>query len=588
MTDQLGRVIGQVVQKAPAPVSIARQDLAYLGNDDPSSLTQWLGSSSQELGFTFDHRHQLTNVASSTPGYFSATYDFGPAGRFTHAGEQTLSPQPTGSDVMPREVTYVYGGQDPEQVTQLVNVTDGNTYASFTYDAAGNQQSRCLGAVVTPSCSGESLEYIYDGKDQLRRVTKKLGGAVQGSEEYWYDSFGSRIAIVSRDAAANKTELVTFTNGTESHYNPGGSLSYAYSHVSFGTPVARVKRSAAMITSVEYQFHGLANSTLAAVAADGTINASFSYAPFGSVVESTNNGGVSGNGVDAHKRRHNDKFIDTISELSHYGARYYDKTLLGWTQSDPRYRLSPDLQKSSPRKANLYSFSLQNPLRYLDPDGKDPQNSQAYMIRVRDAVEDGSYEPMKELVRTAAVKTTMGGGKLRALADILRMSVGVNDYRGNEISKDPRGASNLIMVDLNSEDSRKTAEAIGGPFAKANVESLLNHKEYFASATIGGNTIVLSLDRLKDAIERLAIKDPTWNADTKSGRERILEYLDERIAHEVGHNFGLGRGNDDDDDVMKERRTLSDSLMSKRASWSGRDIGGVSDRLDAYRAPRAD
>jgi hypothetical protein len=79
----------------------------------------------------------------------------------------------------------------------LVNVSNGSLYASYAYDEAGNQTARCYGATASP-CSGESLDYVYDGKNQLRRATKKVAGVVQGSEEYWYDADGKRFAIVKR------------------------------------------------------------------------------------------------------------------------------------------------------------------------------------------------------------------------------------------------------------------------------------------------------------------------------------------------------------------------------------------------------
>ena len=92
---------------------------------------------------------------------------------------------------------------------------------------------------------------------------------------------------------------------------------------------------------MEFQFHGLASNTLAAVDRDtGTVNASFTYAPFGEVIEATDAGGAQ-SGVAAHRRRMNDKFIDEVSDLAYYGYRYYDKTAMQWTQGDPLIGLGP-------------------------------------------------------------------------------------------------------------------------------------------------------------------------------------------------------------------------------------------------------
>src|SRR6185436_19429874 len=114
--------------------------------------------------------------------------------------------------------------------------------------------------------------------------------------------------------------------------------SYTYDESGNRTPAARVERTGDNATTVEYQFHGLANNTLAAVDQQtGTVNASFTYAPFGEVVEATDAGGAS-SGVAAHNRRMNNKFVDGISSLAYYGFRYYDQLSMTWTQSDPLYR----------------------------------------------------------------------------------------------------------------------------------------------------------------------------------------------------------------------------------------------------------
>lgn len=154
--------------------------------------------------------------------------------------------------------------------------------------------------------------------------------------------------------------------------------------MSLGTPVARVSRTGNSIASLEYEFHGLANNTLAAVDASGAVNASLSYSPFGALLETTDEGGASG--VVAHPRRFNDKYLDSISGLAYYGARYYDKTLLAWTQSDAAYRFAPHRAFAEPRRANLYTFSLSNPMQYIDPDGRDVVVVGTNVAKMKDVV----------------------------------------------------------------------------------------------------------------------------------------------------------------------------------------------------------
>lgn len=363
--DKMGRVVDQMVQKGPGSTQVARQSFSYLGNDAPKTLAHYLGVSSNLFNFGYDHRNQLTSVSSATPGYYDANYEYSESGRFKRASEaQTIHPLPPGTKVHARDVDYVYGDVDPERVTAIVNRSDATTYAGYSYDPAGNQTRRCYGGTGVPTCVGESTEYVYDGKDQLRRATKKVNGVIQGSEEYWYDGEGARVAIVKRDAAGAKTEMIWFIGDVQAHYDEAGAVTQVYSHLSLGTPVARVHRFSDTSSTLEYQFHGMAHSTIAAVAHDGTINANISYSPFGEVLEAS--GTV--DGLSALTRRFNDKYSDDLSNLAYYGARYYDRTLLGWTQADPLYLRGPDAA-GVPRRANLYQFVLNNPLSNFDPDG---------------------------------------------------------------------------------------------------------------------------------------------------------------------------------------------------------------------------
>lgn len=370
--DKLSRVTNQVVQQGPGPTQTARQRLAYFGNDDVKTLDQWLGASNHKhFTYEFDWRHQLTTVGESLlPNAFTAAYAYGTAGRFSSARE-TVASLPN-SDVRPRNVTYQYNGTDPEEVTALVNVSNGKTAWAFAYDPAGNQTMRCSGPIVSGSCTGaDETDYVYDGNDRLRRATRKRGGTPQGSEEYWYDGHGDRNIVVKRDSSGNKTETLWFIGEDEAHYDGSGNWVHTYVHVTMGTPVARVDTGSTLVGKIEYQFHGLASNTLAAVdQSTGIINATFDYAPFGEIIEATNGGGT-GAGVTAHRRRMNDKFVDSISELSYYGLRYYDNTSMNWTQGDPLYRICRDIAGASPRRADLYEFSMNNPLRYMDPDGLD-------------------------------------------------------------------------------------------------------------------------------------------------------------------------------------------------------------------------
>ncbi|MGE0400908.1 MAG: toxin TcdB middle/N-terminal domain-containing protein [Kofleriaceae bacterium] len=403
--DKLGRVTDQTIRKTGA-VQVARQRLAYFGNDDVKTLVHYLGTTASSFSFSYDLRHQIAGVSSKPTGYFNATYKYsgapGAAGRLTGVVHTRTLSVPGADPRLIRNVNYEYNGADPEQVTSL-SASGGVNYASYTYDLAGNQLTR---SYKSPA---ELFEYTYDGKDQLRRVVRKVSGVVTGSEEYWYDAGGQRFAVVKRDAAGAKTELIWFLGDVQAHYNGSGAATKIYSNISLGTPVARVQRTSNTATTMEFQFHGLANNTLAAVAQNGTINASFTYAPFGELLEATDGGGLQGAGLTAHKRRSNDKYEDDLGALTYYGFRYYDKTLIGWTQGDPLFRFRPDAAWKTPRKASLYSFTLNNTLRYIDPDGRCPAG---FRIACGIANGDSPGEIASDIVSDIDESLTFGFGAI--------------------------------------------------------------------------------------------------------------------------------------------------------------------------------
>jgi RHS repeat-associated protein len=91
--------------------------------------------------------------------------------------------------------------------------------------------------------------------------------------------------------------------------------------------------------------------------------ASFVYGPFGEVVAET--------GSADHRRQFNGKENDVATGLRYYGYRYYDPLTLRWSSADPLYSFVPDLGLHGPQRMNLYTFSLNNPVRYYDPDGRE-------------------------------------------------------------------------------------------------------------------------------------------------------------------------------------------------------------------------
>lgn len=133
--------------------------------------------------------------------------------------------------------------------------------------------------------------------------------------------------------------------------------------LALGRPVARIEN----LATAKRVVHGQLGHFLGAYTADAqAIDVAFMYGPFGEILAQS--------GAEAdYTERFNGKEQDQLTDLSYYGFRYFDPYSLTWTQADPLYRFAPDAAWDEPRRASLYTFTLNNPLAMVDPDGLWPR-----------------------------------------------------------------------------------------------------------------------------------------------------------------------------------------------------------------------
>ncbi len=196
---------------------------------------------------------------------------------------------------------------------------------------------------------------------------------------YYYDANGQRTLAVRKSPAGTYERARFWFGETEVHYNGTGAESKVWVHVSLGgLPIARIENR----TNLEFTHHSRLGSLLVADDASGNIKGGFTYGPWGEILDAVGQ-------PDEHTRRMNGKEADDLTGLSYYGFRYYDPLSLSWTQADPKYRFVPDAAWDEPRRANLFAFSGQNPLRFVDPDGRERQMVCIGHERVGNLVCDG-------------------------------------------------------------------------------------------------------------------------------------------------------------------------------------------------------
>jgi RHS repeat-associated protein len=331
--DALGRVIRDRVVAGDAGGSpLATRTYSFSDSGDLRSVGGATAGVSAASTYTYDDQHRL--IGASGPGGYGGSFTYAPSGNVRTA--QVDWDDSTQS----RNVRYQYGARDAQAVQHLVDQTNGDVYASFQYDLGGNMVER-----ETPS---GTTSLTWDGLDRLR-----VAQSPSGQEVYFYDHTGTRVL------AANGDGVRFWFGESETHYTLDGSQARRYLHLSVtNATYARVENR----TKVELQYSDALQNLILTANERGKVGASFLYGAYGEVVNARN--------ARVHRRQFNGKEHDALTSLRYYGYRYYDPLALRWNSGDPLYRFAPEFGASTPQTLNLYAFSLDNPVRYYDADGR--------------------------------------------------------------------------------------------------------------------------------------------------------------------------------------------------------------------------
>lgn len=310
---------------------------------------------------TYDRQNQLIGAWSYNDGReaFDASYRYSLAGRVLEASVASSVPD---SPVAQRHVVYDYDGidgapSDPAAVRRLLpaSAPDGAAYAEYDYDERGG--------VVRRVVDGEELVLIYDGDEQLREVINLTAGA---REVYYYDHASQRM-LAFRTAFDGQPmrgrQWFAETEVAYTDFGPGGATEETTVHASLGgMPIAQIVDGDA--DAARFVYNNVLGSLMGVFDGNAVPIMRVWYGPYGEIIAQEGD-------LTDQDRLFNGKVRDDISGLSYYGFRYYDKAAITWTQMDMLYRFVPDIAYDEPRRMGLYSFSLNNPLLYVDPDGLD-------------------------------------------------------------------------------------------------------------------------------------------------------------------------------------------------------------------------
>jgi RHS repeat-associated protein len=212
-----------------------------------------------------------------------------------------------------------------------------NRLTGFGYDASGNMTSN------------GGVSYSYDAENRLLTTA---------GVTYTYDGDGQRV---------KKSSGTLYWTGTGSdtlsESNLTGTIQKEYIYFN-GKRVAR--RDVPGTPTVKYYFSDHLGSASVITNNTGTMPPleESDYYPYG--------GEIAVSGSDSNRYKFTGKERDSESGLDNFGARYDASSLGRFMSADPG-RLTKHL--IDPQGLNRYGYTRNNPLAYVDPDGKDWQTA---------------------------------------------------------------------------------------------------------------------------------------------------------------------------------------------------------------------
>jgi RHS repeat-associated protein len=193
------------------------------------------------------------------------------------------------------------------------------------------------------------------------------------------------------------------------------------------------------------------------------------YYPFGETINASVNGRSTiptYSSSEEARQRFTGKERDTESGLDYFGARYYSGSMGRFTSADPQ---NAGARPSAPQSWNGYSYALNNPNKFVDPDGK----SATLILGLIGALAGGADAWAQGGDATAITKGIAMGGLGGAVAGSV-----IDTFGGSAVALGAAGA-------LGATVANETDAAIDGRTPSAGERAALATQTGLAGAALG-------------------------------------------------------------------------------------------------------
>lgn len=338
---------------------------------------------SQPVGYTFDALNRLTRVGVGNANYFYGFSGANPLVRSLNRpnGSYTtyqydglnrllnLANNNSGGQVL-NSFSYTYNAQDmrgSETVSngvfaayaanQLVTnnfnglnqlLASSQSNQVFSYDADGNMTRGC-----TPD--GYIFASAYDAENRLKSLTYTNGSGILFSNQYIYNGSGllAQLREYQNGSLSNDTRFIRSGYLIIQERDSNNALTSGYTWgLNAGGGIGGLLDLAQAGQSYSYINEGNGNVS-ALLDATQTPVASYAYDPFGVLISSS--------GTLNQPFQFATKRYDPYTGLIDFGLRQYLPSNGRWLSRDPIGEMGG---------LNLYTFTLNSPPNYVDPDGR--------------------------------------------------------------------------------------------------------------------------------------------------------------------------------------------------------------------------